>query len=1734
MIFRKPTKYLTMNKTGNFLLLLLAFFLTTKVLQAQGTTACLGFESLDPGTEFGSNAGNMPGDLLVEENTISAAMQGFFPTPSGPVAFGNGLINTAPVNFTLANGQAANLSNISLQFDFSGIPGQIIGVSFTFFDGGGIENVQVNDGPLKIVQVLSQLNGDVAPGVEASVASLPGAQTGLATLTGPVETLLIGGQELWIDNVCATYVDFENCAITEVEIVPLTCNGQGKYNVWVNFQVDNPNSAQFLLTGNGNFYGQFEYADLPVVIGPFFGDGFTVHELVIQDFENPDCQFETLFGPVDCASECVQFEELEAGATYGFNNGYEPGDFLFSENDVPFLIQNFLNANGGNQFGNLLVTNQFNLPPVIDGNSLILNNVGLSWTFDSLAFPVGAVRIGFLEGGGDVNLSVNGEPLAFANDFSQLPQQIAPGVTLTVVTPNNPPSNPSGGYLLLEGPIHSVWIGGQELVIDNICYYLQGLDPACEIGNVTATPQPCLADGAFFIELDFDFAHIGNLGFKVQGNGVFYGQFDYADLPITLGPFPSNGQALEFGVTDLEFPDCHNFVEIQALDCEATCIQFEGLQPGFYNPNTGYQPGDIFTDEDGVLVTLQEFVYDDSTTGFFGVQVGSDLFGDLPYFTNNEVFISNTSLLFDFTGLPEPVTAVTIAFADGGGEENFSVNGSPVAVVNSLFDLLLLNIPGITIEIETDPTDPIPVHGYLHITGNIETLLLGGQEFVIDNVCFTTQPQQNCEIFDLVVESSPCNADGLFFIDLEFQYANVGDGGFLVLVNNQEFGPFSYNELPLLELGPFEGNGQPLIVKVYDENNPACFQILTILAPDCNTPCSVFNLTADLLQVTADGYIIQVDFDYENPPTDVYLVYFNGDLVDDYMLNVLPATFFVPCNPNNSGFVGEVKVCIGNDTANPCCETTAIELPPCQNANCEIFDLVAEVLPCTPNGVFSVVLDFEYANVGGQGFKVVGNGQNYGTFQYTELPITIGALPGNGTTVYEFIVMDLVNPNCMDVVEVGPVDCEQDPCSVTDLSAVLTEQTPDGYFIEVNFNYNNAPSPGFLLYFNGELINDFPLNELPVTFFVPCSPNNTAFVGEVKVCLANSTPDPCCETTTIELPPCDTGGECHIFDLVAEVLPCTPNGVFSVVLNFQYDNVGNDGFQVVGNGQNYGTFDYADLPVTIGPLVGDGSIPFEFVVKDVNNPDCSDFIEIGPVDCQSDPCVIEGLTAEVIGAGPNGYTLLVDFDYSSPAGATDFEFYFEGQFIGNFPLNELPLEIEVPCADDLEAVVKACIENAGALCCADLVISLPPCSDDCYLWDLVYEISPCNDLNQVFITFDFNHVNTGASFTAALTGLTSATYQYSQLPLTLGPLPADGATIYKVKFRDNTEKGCSLVETIGTISCGDDANVWPGDADNDNIARNTDLLNLGIAFGAAGPARVDASDFWAPMPAEDWSETFDDDLNFKFADCNGDGVVDALDAEAILGNYNLTHGPVNPMAPPAGDAQDPPLFVDLPTGANPSSLVGQPFELPIILGTAALPVEDIYGIAFTIEFPIGLIDPSNVDIAFQDSWLGQPGVDLLTLKRVYPGQGRIDIALVRTDQVNTGGFGQIAAFIGIIDDVLGKNTQLEIEISQIRAILVNETEIPLYPLTESIDLSPNQSQTILVEVYPNPVMNWLYLKNHGDQEIDFLEIRDWNGIPRMGVDKPADSIPVADLEPGLYWVRIQIGAHWEYHKFVKM
>ncbi len=161
----------------------------------------------------------------------------------------------------------------------------------------------------------------------------------------------------------------------------------------------------------------------------------------------------------------------------------------------------------------------------------------------------------------------------------------------------------------------------------------------------------------------------------------------------------------------------------------ASTIDFDSLPPGaptVFGADSGNAPGDVALTQDGITMTVEEFLLG-SSIGFDRAEIGG-VYAD--NFSTDPLSLDNISVLFDFTGLGSNISLVTLEVQDFGvdGGSNLSVNGQMLV---DLSNLPMSVAPGVSVTF----TDDLMV-----LSGPISTLQIGGQELGIDTVTAVPEP----------------------------------------------------------------------------------------------------------------------------------------------------------------------------------------------------------------------------------------------------------------------------------------------------------------------------------------------------------------------------------------------------------------------------------------------------------------------------------------------------------------------------------------------------------------------------------------------------------------------------------------------------------------------------------------------------------------------------------------------------------------------------------------------------------------------------------------------------------------------------------------------------------------------------------------------------------------------------------------------------------------------------------
>lgn len=519
--------------------------------------------------------------------------------------------------------------------------------------------------------------------------------------------------------------------------------------------------------------------------------------------------------------------------------------------------------------------------------------------------------------------------------------------------------------------------------------------------------------------------------------------------------------------------------------------------------------------------------------------------------------------------------------------------------------------------------------------------------------------------------------------------------------------------------------------------------------------CSITDL---VVEYECDGdeiFYVTIDFNIANPGNEGFKVQGNGIHHGNFEYADLPITIGpleADCQTNWEFVVKDLQF-------PNCAEDTSIGVVCCgAGGDCSITDLVVEY-ECDGDEIFYVTLDFNIANPGNEGFKVVGNGINHGNFEYGDLPITIGPLEADCHTNWEFAVKDLQFLDCAEDTSIGVVCCGAGgDCNITDLVVEYECEGDEIFYATIDFNIVNPGNQGFKVFGKGMDLGIFDYANLPITI----GPLEADCVTSWGFLIKDLQYPHCAEDISLGKVCCGGGSDCGISELVVEY-ECDGDSIFYVTLDFNVVNPGNEGFKVVGNGMHHGNFEYGNLPITIGPLKADCHKNWEFVVMDLQHPNCAKGSELGIVCCGAGgECNISDLVVEYECDGEDIFYVTLNFNVDNP-GNEGFKVVGNGLHHGNFEYGDLPITIgplEADCHTNWEFVVMDlqhpnCAEDIGIgeVCCEeeefqvkDLKLTKGACLSDSTYQLLVNFKHPYEDPLTFKIWFngsDYGFHNTG-------------------------------------------------------------------------------------------------------------------------------------------------------------------------------------------------------------------------------------------------------------------------------------------------------------------------------------------------------------------------------------------------------
>ncbi|HEX8514627.1 MAG TPA: T9SS type A sorting domain-containing protein [Bacteroidia bacterium] len=381
------------------------------------------------------------------------------------------------------------------------------------------------------------------------------------------------------------------------------------------------------------------------------------------------------------------------------------------------------------------------------------------------------------------------------------------------------------------------------------------------------------------------------------------------------------------------------------------------------------------------------------------------------------------------------------------------------------------------------------------------------------------------------------------------------------------------------------------------------------------------------------------------------------------------------------------------------------------------------------------------------------------------------------------------------------------------------------------------------------------------------------------------------------------------------------------------------------------------------------------------------------------------------------------------------------------------------------------------------------------------------------------------AITAGSSGGTLSYWQDQGATIPLNPsfyTAADTSGTYYIQL---SNPGCSVIQPVNILinnNC-----VWPGDANHDSIVNNSDLLPIGLHYSQAGAPRASVSNLWQDYISANWGTSQINGSDIKHADCNGDGLIDNSDTLAVNLNFSSTHAIVvnNHDIERLTDPE-----IHFVTNSNIYN-AGDWIDIEVHTGRSAIPVTELYGLAFNIYYDASLVEPGTESLTYPAGWLGTPATNLITISRIEPFASTAFGGITRIDHLNQSGYGEIANLRFQAASSITSPVVLHFAISGYTAndsagspLVFNTADdsITITPLATDITEKANSPSVL---VHPNPFSEETTISFTEEQKNCIVRIMDVLGKETRTIRFSGKKLVIQKEEMlrGIYFVEITCG-----------
>lgn len=315
--------------------------------------------------------------------------------------------------------------------------------------------------------------------------------------------------------------------------------------------------------------------------------------------------------------------------------------------------------------------------------------------------------------------------------------------------------------------------------------------------------------------------------------------------------------------------------------------------------------------------------------------------------------------------------------------------------------------------------------------------------------------------------------------------------------------------------------------------------------------------------------------------------------------------------------------------------------------------------------------------------------------------------------------------------------------------------------------------------------------------------------------------------------------------------------------------------------------------------------------------------------------------------------------------------------------------------------------------------------------------------------------------------------------------------------------------------------VWPGDSNKDGIVNYKDVVNIYKYFGLEGQKRSSPI-AWIGKEEDDWDNESFGQLNPKYADSNGDGLIDGLDVEIVDDLYGYENECYSPLGSSSIPGDEMYWESDYEHDELKKNTV-----LKIRLNLKN--INALWGMSYEIKYDPEIFVFREINDLLQYS---NSETSNLFYHNLNESEGAIK--LVQFNDLNES--------VGLVNEVENQVLELEFFVWDlpesypeefVSIKIMDAWEYKDYGVAYAIPVQdftipfPDGVMTATSELihdtpvfYPNPTTNYLIIETTSNSEIEIIDLKG-KCVLKTSVDSDSIKIDLFTLDAGCYVIQIR-------------